>query len=261
MATAQTIISAALLRINALQRPGETPQTEMSDYGLQRLNVIIDQWAATRDYLYEIASHRYALVSGQQQYTLGPSGADWTGQRPSGPPPGNGIKNANYIWAGQDPVIRQPIYIMNDDEWAALRVPNNQTDIIVSLYNQNTYPNATIFLYGEPQQANEIELFTYVSVAQFATLATTFSGPPGYQEAMEAVLAEALYPAFQGLASVQNVDYGIVAEQARKGVATIQRLNRRTFYQANDYGGLGKTKSGPRGTGSAWWPYIKNLGW
>lgn len=242
MATAQTVCDAALLRIGVLQRAGETAPAEQSAYALVRLNLAIDQWATNQRYLYAIESERYAIVPNQQTYTLGPSGADWTGTRPVGPPPGNGIKNADYVWVDQSPESRQPIYILNDDEWAALRVPATQTNPVCALYSENTYPNATIHLYGMPTNANEIELFTPRQITQFASLATTFAAPPGYQELMEAELAERLYPSFQQLPSVANVSYELIREQARHAKTEVMRLNQRTFFQPNAYGAIGTTK-------------------
>ncbi len=79
--TAQDVVTDALVIIGELGR-GQTPNTEELQHGLDVLNGILDIWSTERLSLHKVKRVRFTLVPGQQDYTIGPTGADFTNERP-----------------------------------------------------------------------------------------------------------------------------------------------------------------------------------
>lgn len=79
--TAQEMITDALVLINEIGK-GQTPNTEELQHGLEVLQNLLDAWSVDRLSLYTVKRVRFTLVPGQQNYTIGPTGADFTNERP-----------------------------------------------------------------------------------------------------------------------------------------------------------------------------------
>lgn len=79
--TAQDIITEALIAVGTLGR-GQTPSTEDLQHGLDVLNALLDSWSTDRLSLHTVKKTQFALAAGQQDYSIGPSGADFTNERP-----------------------------------------------------------------------------------------------------------------------------------------------------------------------------------
>lgn len=79
--TAADIIIDALVQVGTLGR-GQTPNTEELQHGLDILNALLDSWSVDRLSLHKVKRVRFTLVPGQQDYTVGPTGADFTNERP-----------------------------------------------------------------------------------------------------------------------------------------------------------------------------------
>lgn len=239
MATAQDIIVDAYLECGEMDQAGQTPPPTQLTYGLNRLNRIVGQLSTRRLFIWEIGSARYTLSPSQTSYTIGPSGADFTAPRPLGPAPGNGIKNANIILTGTNPEASLPLYIMNDDEWANLSVKEIPTSVPTAIYNDGAFPNSRLYLLGYPTQANDLELFTPTQISTFAALGTTFTMPPGYQEAITTLLAEALCSAMH-----KGVVPPALADSARRARVAVMSLNSASPNLSNDAGTLGSKRLG-----------------
>lgn len=239
MATAQDVITDAFLEGDILDQPGQTPGPAFLTYGINRLNRIVGTLSTRRLFIWTIESNRYTLSPSQTSYTIGPSGADFTAARPLGPGPGNGIKNANIILVADNPEVSLPLYILNDDEWANLRVKAIPTTVPTAIYNDGSNPKSTLFLWGYPTQANELELWTRKQISSFAALGTAFEMPPGYQEAITTILAEAMRSAFK-----HDNPSPSLAEAARRARVAIGSLNSASPNLSNDAGALGSQRGG-----------------
>lgn len=68
------IISRALKDIGALEA-GETPTPEAAQDAFEMLNDLLDQWSNENMMIYNVTEIIFPVVSGQIQYTLGPSGS------------------------------------------------------------------------------------------------------------------------------------------------------------------------------------------
>lgn len=81
MATAADIITDALTAISEISR-NQTPAPEDFDKGLSELNDLLDSLSAERLGIYAVKPLALQLTPGQQDYTIGPTGADFTNERP-----------------------------------------------------------------------------------------------------------------------------------------------------------------------------------
>jgi hypothetical protein len=68
------IISRALKDIGALEA-GETPTPDAAQDAFEMLNDLLDQWSNENMMIYNVTEIIFPVVSGQIQYTLGPSGS------------------------------------------------------------------------------------------------------------------------------------------------------------------------------------------
>lgn len=81
MPTAATIIADALVSMSEISR-GQTPAPEDYAKGLSELNDLLDSLSVERLGIYAVKPLAVQLTPGQQDYTIGPTGADFTNERP-----------------------------------------------------------------------------------------------------------------------------------------------------------------------------------
>lgn len=81
MNAASDIITDAMVAIGEIGR-GQIPSEEDMAHGLFVLNNLLDSWSTQRLNLYAVKKLDLTLIPNQQDYTIGPSGADFTNERP-----------------------------------------------------------------------------------------------------------------------------------------------------------------------------------
>lgn len=213
--TALDLITAALQEIGA-NAPGENPSAAESSTGLKKLNRLVDQWNAQNLFLYSVSFVSYALTPNLQPHTIGPSGATFTvAVRPIK------IRHANLVLNNVTPNVRVPLNIRDAAWWANQRVQGITSSIPTDLFYSTDWPLGKIYLWPVPTTAYLLELETYTILSSFAALTTTFSLPPGYEDAITYSLAESFYATFKTPPETQVV----ISELARKARAAIQSLN------------------------------------
>lgn len=79
--TVADLISDSLVMIQELTR-GQTPSPEDYGYGLSELNALLDLLSTERLHTFAVTKVQFQLVADQQDYTIGPTGADFTNERP-----------------------------------------------------------------------------------------------------------------------------------------------------------------------------------
>lgn len=188
--TVQDLIQTALRKIGATGHGRVQSASVLSD-GLAALNLMIDSWSAERLTMFTTARHLYDVTAGKQQYSIGPSGADWTAPRPSY------LDAAGLILANNSDDYEIPLRLVrNDREWAQVAL-KGLTSLPGSLYYQPDFPNGTVLLWPLPSgEARQIALYTPAAVSQFANLTDTVSLPPGYARALPYCLALELVTEF-----------------------------------------------------------------
>lgn len=131
------------------------------------------------------------------------------------------ILNANIILNNVSPEVKVPLYIADDDWWAANPVPKVTSTLPNVLYYSANWPNGQIFLWSMQSQAYGLELETWVNLTEVGDFTYPFYLPQGYRDAVTYSLAESLGPSYDvPMATIQ-----LLAEAARRARAKIQTLN------------------------------------
>lgn len=219
--TALDLITSSLRLVGVLAG-NEVPTANESTVGLQYLNDMVDSWSTQQMLIYAKVNETFALVANQQSYQMGTGAPDFNTARPQ--------KIENAIWQQPQGATNYnlEIDIINQDQWAALTVPTTQSNIPTKLYVNYTFPYATLYFWPVPLQANNLILWSWKQLAEFAALTTAVSLPPGYNKALRYNLAVELAPEFGRTPS------DLVITQAVDAKADIKRMNNRvTLMQAD----------------------------
>jgi hypothetical protein len=188
--TSGDLINNALLEIGALAQ-GETPRAEESTFCLSKLNRLLDAWNARKLYVYAQHFVNYTLTPNLSPHTIGPTGTFVVAQRPVS------IEGAAIIINTTTPNVTNPLSLRDHDWWANERVKALANQLPSDLYYEPDWPNGSLFLWPVPTTAYGLELDTRTVLSTFPDLVTTFSLPPGYEDAVTFSLAESLIPSFQ----------------------------------------------------------------
>lgn len=207
MATAQTLITRAL-RLLSVVGSGVTPDSNALTDGLTALNAMLEGWRNQPWASWSIDEVTASIVANKQSYTMGPTG-DINTTRPIN------IENARLQLLGVD----YPVQIIDQAQWAGIRVKSLKSNIPRYLYPTGDYPLITLNLWPIPTQNAALIMGVVHPMSGFSALGDTVSLPPGYEQAIAYNLAICLAPEFGVSAS------GEVAKIARQALAEIKRMN------------------------------------
>src|SRR3990167_8320961 len=179
-ATGTELITRALIECGVLAS-GEVPSaSEIQDAHVVAKR-IVNSAGAERLAIHELLRTATTLTSGTLDYPLGPGG-DINIARP------DWIEMAGYILdsTATDP-LEVPIEVFTDQRWASLRLKTLDSSPILGVYFDRTFDSngrATLSTYPTVNTAN-VQLVIYTPKAQtgFDALNTTYTFPPGYDEA------------------------------------------------------------------------------
>lgn len=215
--TGQQIITNALTYLG-INEQGGVPNTSDSNAALEILNSTWDGWGIDEGLIYAVTTTQYALTSGTGSYSFGP-----TGVAPFNVTPPSRIYKAVFVSAtNRTPlrIVSQEEYFSHGDLAAAAKQPEEV------YYDWNLAPgtgNGTIYLWPVQNVAgSNLELETANKFVAWA-LGTAYFIPPGYQDAIEWVLAFKCLPMF-GVAVSQAVAQMVTAN-ALKGEARLREMN------------------------------------
>lgn len=230
MTTVRKLITGALRLVNVVQA-NETPTADDMDITLQSLQGMIDSWSNDSYMIYTMNPYNFPTVGGKQTYTLGPGG-EWATERPMQ------INQAyvHYESSGSQPVD-MPITLANDAQWASIAVKSVQTTFPTVLYDNGNYPLRTIYLWPIPTGEQQITLWLWQPLLNFANLDEEVTFPPGYERAIRFALAVEVAPEFG-----KSLSEDVIAK-AIKAKAELKSLNAVTQYQNFDQSLLGKRGS------------------
>lgn len=211
MATAQDIITGALIDIGEVGA-GEVCSDDDLNYGLIRLQGILDTWSTERLSLYCVFQALFTLIANQQDYTFGPSAADFTSiGRPVL------IQTMSIVLSGT--TIELPMNMLTSKQWAMIPEKGLTGMLPTDVYLDQQFPNTGIHLAPIPSGTPGLKIFYWAALQQFASLADTLSMPPGYLDALKYTLMLHLSPAYE-----KPIDPAILAlAQSKK--AAIQTIN------------------------------------
>lgn len=212
------LITAALQELG-VAAPGEALSSADANFGLDKLNRLLDAWNSERLYVYADvflssagATSTYVLTPNHQPHTIGLSGADFILPASFAARPLK-ISSANLQINTSTPPYSIPLNIRDAGWWAAQRIQQLATSYPTDLYYEPDWPNGSIFLWPIPTTAYPIQLEVRVQLAQM-TMNTAFLLPPGYWDAIVYSLAESLIPSFGG-ESMQILEAGMGPRAAR----------------------------------------------
>ena len=209
--TALTIIETSARHLGALESGASLTDNEAQS-GLRALNGMLDLWGIEGLPMYGENLTTHTLVSGTASYTIG-SGATIDAARPTGLAGIRGawVRDSNNI----DRRIRNLWTYKRYQDIGVKATQGPYADILAIDPGVTT---STIYLYPTPDTGNTLRLL-YDALITFAALTTSFSLPPGYQEAIEYNLALRLAPQFE-LEASPDVRY-----MARESKKAIERVN------------------------------------
>lgn len=217
--TALDIVTDAL-ELLQVYAPGEQISDADAERMLSVLNDMLDVWSNLTLDCFTILEQSFALIPGQQSYTVGPGGYI-DGQRPIKILDGPGtayVQDTNGNNYGVTVVPR--------DQW---NLYGNRSELITSdfpdtLFYDPQFPLGIVNVMPIPTINYTMFFDSYSQLADLPTLASTLSLPPGYKRAITANLAVTAKPYF--ISAGAQIDPLIVAE-ALKTHGDIKRSNMR----------------------------------
>lgn len=213
----QDLIISAFIEIGAFS-PGESMDAALANYGLEKLNEMLDSWNAEQELIFTTEFSTFTLVPNLQPHTIGPTGATFTVPvyRPTK------LHGANLVLNNVTPNVNVPIHVRDKDWWLGQRIQQLATSYPTDVYYETDFPNGSLFFWPVPQTAFLVQLnFNTPVFSGSLALNSTLSGPPGYQRAITKSLALELWP---GMNAGQQVD-PVLADQARAARYVIRGLN------------------------------------
>ncbi|RPI55300.1 MAG: hypothetical protein EHM49_02110 [Deltaproteobacteria bacterium] len=217
--TALTLIQDALFEIGVLAE-GETATNAMAQHGLRRLRYMLRRWSAQNIRLYYTEQDTLVLT-GVSSYTIG-SGGDCDTVRPSS------IRGGFVRGSGG---LDQPIKIVDEDKYRKLSIKDLSSTPEFIWYNPE-YPLGKIYIW--PIGTGTLYLDSLKPLTDPATLTTSMSFPPEYDEAFVCGLAVRLAPnygkspseetkilAIEGLRAIESKNFNEQMVAARPEIIDI----------------------------------------
>ena len=210
MATAQTIITDALMEIGALA-PGETVSTDDLALGLTRLQNQIDAWGADRLTISISNRVTYTLTGGRSSVTIGLSGvADIAATRPTT------FTAINRVITGN---VETALAEYDEDQYAAIAIKAMTSTLPTGYHYEPTAPDGTLTFWPVPTGSVGLVLYYPAALGTPAALSSTLVGPPGYQEGFMYQLALRLCTPFG------RQPPPLLPQQAAEAYARLKRPN------------------------------------
>lgn len=184
------IIQDSLREIGVVQL-GATVKTADADFCLGRLNQLFDNWNAQQECVWVEEFKTFTFIPNQQDYTIGPSGADFTvlNNRPVD------IQGGNVLLNTTTPTVSNPLNVRDYQWWLTLTVRAVTTTFPTDVYYETGWPNGTLHFWPKPSIAYGLELALRNTLAQ-VVMTNTVTMPPGYQNAIMLTLAEDISTAY-----------------------------------------------------------------
>src|ERR1017187_6157373 len=88
---------------------GEPVSANLSQFAIDRLNMVLDLWSAARRYCYNVNFSTFTQIPSLSPHTIGPTGTFVVPYRPTR------IEAASIILTGTNPVVDLPMNIRDDD--------------------------------------------------------------------------------------------------------------------------------------------------
>lgn len=157
--------------------------TEEND-GLIALNALLGSLSST-GFVYAKTLDTISLTAGAATRTVGPTGTTVT-ERPIR------VSAETYISNGS---TDEPVDLISQQQYndIATKTTTGTPDRIFVLYGM---PDITLHFYPVPTSGLTLKLWSEKQLSAFPSIQTTVTLPPGYEDALAFILAEAIAPEF-----------------------------------------------------------------
>lgn len=190
-AAPQDIIQSALYEAGILGA-GDPLQAEDLQWGLEKLQRIIDSWNARQELIFSVSFEVFSLIANHAPHTIGPSGDFSIPLRPVR------IASASFLLnqASSNPVDT-PIKIRDKSWWAGNPLKSLTSSIVTDLYYDPATPLGNANFYPICDISNEVRLEIWNSLAQAIDPTTQLGLAQGYWEALVTTLGINLCPSYK----------------------------------------------------------------
>lgn len=216
------LIYAALRKAAITLGPQRTASPAQSQDALDELRRLTGSLNCDRLFIFTRTNYIFPLT-GQKTYTIGqdPSGnsptADFDVPRPQL------IEEANVIiFPGNS---RRPLFLATEQQWSKIRVQDIPNAVPEVLYNDRAYPISTLYLWGQPMNGYQLELFVWSPVPTYTSLGDMVILPTQYEDALVLNLAVRLVTHFPlNPSTPRQVDPNLY-QQARESLMRLESIN------------------------------------
>lgn len=179
------VLKDALYEIGAFA-PGDEMEPSLQTFALSRCNQILDNWNAQQEASWCEEFLSFTFIANQQEYTIGPTSADFTvTNRPVS------IEGMNVILDNVTPSVSNSIQLRDYQWWLDLTVRNVTSTFATDCYYEPNWPNGLLHFWPKPTVAYGLQIVVRKVISQ-ATANDSFNLPDGYQNALMLTLAEDL---------------------------------------------------------------------
>ena len=203
---AQDLIDEVLKTLGVVAEV-DTPTSDQRNKCLSRFNAMLDSWNAEEMLLPYKDTQSFNLVIGDGDYSIGPSGADFTASRPLEILLAE-IRDSNNS--------DSPVRVISWEEFESLDDPSLATGRPQFIAYQRKTPSGIIKVSPRPDQAYALRLTTS-NLFSTLTLSSTIDNNPGYLEGFKYNLMER-----EAIARGRKLDPGIIT-MASNSLRAIRR--------------------------------------
>lgn len=183
MTTALDLMKRSM-RMLGVYSIGEEPSAEEAQDALLTLNATLGALSNT-PIVYAKTLDSIAITAGSSSVTVGPSGATVT-TRPVD------VSSDSYVLVD---TTSYPLSIFTQHQYNGIAW-KAQAGIPEGIWCQMDMPDITVTFWPVPSQAMTLKLWSVKLLASFPALTTVVSLPPGYEDGLAYLLAEALAPEY-----------------------------------------------------------------
>lgn len=185
--TANAIIRSALGKLGVIA-PGEQVKPNDATDCLRALNVLLDAWGVENLYAYATQQIDHAVASATNSLTIGPTGNIVVAARPVR------FEAGSYYSAGG---VDYLMFKITEDEYNGIGI-KTVGGVGPDLFKYvPSLPNGVLHFYPQAEAGSTLHLVVQTQIAAFATLAASYTLPPGYERALIFSLAEEVAADFE----------------------------------------------------------------
>lgn len=166
---------------------GRSVSPEQAQQALRKANRMLAKWSLKKLLIPVITVRPFTLSASVQDYTVGPTGATFTGTRPV------------YVESGIATIpgtnMQNPMSVLDKTQWDAIPDAGmicGLNGVPAMVWVEYTFPNLAFHVSAIPSTAVDIRLGTWELLQQFAAVTEEVNLPPGYEEALVYNLAAEL---------------------------------------------------------------------